>query len=86
MYEYDFDERTNYEKDLDAAYEASVFAIPRPWLIVCDDCDGAGDGGGVWDDELNRWHSWVCGKCLGTGQTSDPDFDWEAYEREYPRY
>jgi hypothetical protein len=47
---------------------------------VCLKCDGTGDGGGVWDDELNRWHFYVCGSCLGTGRISDPDFDWDAYE------
>jgi hypothetical protein len=76
MYEYDFDERTNFEKDLDAQYELNRYSN-SPWLTPCTTCDGTGDGGGVWDDELMCYHAWVCGKCLGTGQVTDPDYKWE---------
>ena len=41
MYEYDHDERTNFEKDLDAAYEAEHMFDARPWLIDCTKCDGS---------------------------------------------
>ena len=85
MYEYDYDERTNFEKDLDAEYEAERMFEPRPWLVVCEDCRGTGDGGGIYDEELHRWHSWVCGKCHGTGQMSDPDFDWVVWAEQEGR-
>ena len=81
MYEYDYDERTNFEKELDAAYAAEHMFDARPWLIDCTKCDGSGDGGGVWDDELMVFHAWVCGACNGTGSTTDPEFDWEAYDQ-----
>lgn len=43
------------------------------YMIDCPQCDGEGGPPSVWDDELNRWHTFICGACAGRG------YRWQYY-------
>lgn len=35
--------------------------------VDCPKCGGEGGPPDVWDEDDGRWHSYVCGRCSGSG-------------------
>lgn len=45
------------------------------YMVDCERCHGEGGPPSVWDDELNRWHTFICGACSGRGYRWRYDFE-----------